>query len=226
MTTLARDSSDSRNGADPGDSTSGSPGDLPAAPPEAAWLVKQENQEKSGESEESSELPLASSPGIATPPVIDRAFVRRHPAHFIAFGGGIGLSRIAPGTAGSLATLPLFWVLNYILAPQTLLMLIGAMFIAGIWACGVTGRALGEHDHGGMVWDEITAFCLVLLFTPNNILWQSFAFLLFRVFDIVKPPPIRYYDSKLRSGFGVMFDDILAAFYALLCLAAWKAFAA
>jgi phosphatidylglycerophosphatase A len=174
----------------------------------------------------SPEVSSASSPGIAVPPVIGRAFVRRHPAHFIAFGGGIGLSRVAPGTAGTLATLPLFWILNFFLAPQALLMLIGTMFIAGVWACGVTGRALGEHDHGGMVWDEITAFCLVLLLTPNNILWQSFAFLLFRVFDIVKPPPIRYYDSKLRGGFGVMFDDILAAFYALLCLAAWKAFAA
>jgi phosphatidylglycerophosphatase A len=172
------------------------------------------------------ERSFASSPAIAAPPVIDRAFVRRHPAHFIAFGAGAGLSPIAPGTAGTLVTLPLFSVLNFFLAPQALLMLIGAMFIVGVWACGVTGRALGEHDHGGMVWDEITAFCLVLLFTPNNILWQSFAFLLFRVFDIVKPPPIRYYDARLRGGFGVMFDDILAAFYALLCLAAWKAFAA
>ena len=74
--------------------------------------------------------------------------------------------------------------------------------------------------------DEITAFCLVLLFTPNNMVWQSFAFLLFRVFDIIKPPPIGYYDKRLRGGFGVMFDDILAAFYALLCLAGMaKAFA-
>jgi len=132
---------------------------------------------------------------------------------------------MAPGTAGTLAALPLFWVLNYFLDVSSFLMLIGAMFLAGVWACDVTGKALENHDHGGMVWDEITAFCLVLLFTPNGLLWQAFAFLLFRVFDIIKPPPIRYYDTTLGGGFGVMFDDILAAFYALLCLAAWKAFA-
>jgi phosphatidylglycerophosphatase A len=136
----------------------------------------------------------------------------------------VGLSRVAPGTAGTLAAFPLFWMLNYFLDATSFLLAIGAMFIIGIWACAVTGKALGSHDHGGMVWDEIVAFLLVLVFTPKVLIWQAFAFLLFRVFDIIKPPPIRYYDNKLRGGFGVMFDDILAAFYALLCLAAWKAF--
>ena len=130
-------------------------------------------------------------------------FVTRRPAHFIAFGGGAGLSRVAP--------------INFLLC-------IGLFFLIGIWACSVTGKALGSHDHGGMVWDEIVAFLLVLLFTPNNLIWQAFAFLLFRLFDIFKPQPIRYYDRKLRGGFGVMFDDLLAAAFTLLCLAAWKAF--
>jgi phosphatidylglycerophosphatase A len=84
----------------------------------------------------------------------------------------------------------------------------------------VTGRNLGVHDHGGMVWDEIAAFMLVLYFIPPQPMWQAFAFLLFRVFDIVKPPPIRRLDQKIQNGFGVMLDDVLAAFYALLCLAA------
>jgi phosphatidylglycerophosphatase A len=163
------------------------------------------------------------SSGEAAQPRPDKAFVRRHIAHFIAFGGGVGLSRVAPGTAGTLAAFPLFWVLTYFLDATSFLLAIGAMFIIGIWACAVTGKALGSHDHGGMVWDEIVAFLLVLVFTPKILIWQAFAFLLFRVFDIIKPPPIRYYDNKLRGGFGVMFDDILAAFYALLCLAAWKA---
>lgn len=154
----------------------------------------------------------------------DKAFVRRHPAHFIAFGGGAGLSPVAPGTAGTLAAFPLFWVLDYFLDPVEFLLLITALFILGIWACRVTGNALGDHDHGGMVWDEVVAFLLVLVFTPNNLIWQAFAFLLFRLFDIIKPPPIRYYDNTLRGGFGVMFDDLLAAFFTLLCLAAWKAF--
>lgn len=154
----------------------------------------------------------------------DKAFVRRHPAHFIAFGGGAGLSPVAPGTAGTLAAFPLFWVLDYFLDPVEFLLLITALFILGIWACRVTGKALGDHDHGGMVWDEVVAFLLVLVFTPNNLIWQAFAFLLFRLFDIIKPPPIRYYDNMLRGGFGVMFDDLLAAFFTLLCLAGWKAF--
>lgn len=154
----------------------------------------------------------------------DKAFVRRHPAHFIAFGGGAGLSPAAPGTAGTLAAFPLFWVLDYLLDPIKLLLLIAGLFLIGIWACNVTGKALGDHDHGGMVWDEIVAFLLVLVFTPHSLIWQAFAFLLFRLFDIIKPPPIRYYDNKLRGGFGVMFDDLLAAFFTLLCLAAWKAF--
>lgn len=154
-----------------------------------------------------------------------KAFVRSHVAHFIAFGGGVGSVPTAPGTAGTLAAIPLFWLLDYLLHPLHFLLLIGVMFIIGIWACRVTGNALGEYDHGGMVWDEITAFLLVLFFTPPGLNWQACAFLLFRLFDIVKPPPIGYYDKRLRGGFGVMFDDLMAAFLTLLCLAAWKAFA-
>ncbi|ARO86730.1 phosphatidylglycerophosphatase A [Nitrosospira lacus] len=154
----------------------------------------------------------------------DKVFVQRHPAHFIAFGGGAGLSPVAPGTAGTLAAFPLFWLLDYFLDPVEFLLLIIALFIIGIWACSVTGKALGDDDHGGMVWDEVVAFLLVLVFTPNSLIWQAFAFLLFRLFDIIKPPPIRYYDNKLHGGFGAMFDDMLAAFFTLLCLAAWKAF--
>ena len=85
-----------------------------------------------------------------------------------------------------------------------------------------TGRALGVADHGAMVWDEVVAFALVLVFTPDGWLWQAGAFLLFRLFDILKPPPIHYFDRRLKSGFGVMFDDLLAAFYTLLVLALIK----
>jgi phosphatidylglycerophosphatase A len=167
--------------------------------------------------------------GLAPPVVSDYArpnweFVTRHPAHFIAFGGGAGLSPAAPGTMGTLAAFLLFGLVSQYFGLVNFLLFIGVLFIIGIWACSVTGKALGNHDHGGMVWDEIVAFLLVLLFTPNALVWQAFAFLLFRLFDIFKPPPIGYYDKKLRGGFGVMFDDLLAAFFTLLCLAAWKAF--
>ena len=143
----------------------------------------------------------------------------RHPAHLIALGAGAGLVPGAPGTAGTLLAFPLYWALASVCAAPTLLGLIALGFALGVWACGRTGRALGASDHGAIVWDEIIAFMLVLFFTPAGLLWQAFAFLLFRLFDILKPPPIRYYDRKLKSGFGVMFDDLLAAAYSLLVLA-------
>ena len=146
----------------------------------------------------------------------------RHPAHVIALGAGAGLVPAAPGTAGTLLAFPLYWALASVCTAATLLALIAVGFLLGVWACGATGRALGAADHGAMVWDEVVAFALVLFFTPAGWPWQVGAFLLFRFFDILKPPPIRYFDRTLKSGFGVMFDDVLAALYALLVLAVAK----
>jgi phosphatidylglycerophosphatase A len=81
---------------------------------------------------------------------------------------------------------------------------------------------LGAADHGGMVWDEIVAFLLVLFFVPATLYWQAAAFLVFRLFDIVKPPPIRYYERTFKNGFGVMLDDLVAAFYTLVIFAVAK----
>jgi len=106
--------------------------------------------------------------------------------------------------------------------PAEFLLMTATLFVLGIWICGKTGKALGVHDHSGIVWDELVAFLLVLHFTPNTLLWQAFAFLLFRTFDVLKPPPIGYYDKTVRGGFGVMLDDLIAAFYTLLCLALWN----
>jgi len=149
--------------------------------------------------------------------------VYSHPAYIIAFSGGAGLAPVAPGTFGTLVAFPLFWLCNLYLTPLVFLLLIDLMFIVGIWACGLSGKALGEPDHGGMVWDETVAFLLVLYFIPDHWTWQLAAFALFRFFDIAKPQPIRYFDSHLKGGFGVMFDDLIAAFFTLLCLAGWKA---
>ncbi|HKQ24577.1 MAG TPA: phosphatidylglycerophosphatase A [Burkholderiales bacterium] len=149
-------------------------------------------------------------------------FVVSHPAHFIAFGFGVGLSPVAPGTFGTLLAMPMYAWLAPRLDNQQYLLLLAGMFIAGAWACDVSGKRLGVHDHGGMVWDEVTAFLAVLFFTPATLLWQMSAFLLFRLFDIAKPVPIRQFDRNVRNGLGVMLDDMLAAFYALLCLAGWK----
>ena len=146
-------------------------------------------------------------------------FLLSRPAHLIAFGFGAGLVPVAPGTFGTLLALPLYWLIQPRVDAVEYLLLVVVLFGLGIWACDVTGRAVGVADHGGMVWDETVAFLLVLFFVPAAPLWQAAAFLLFRLFDIFKPPPIRYYDRTFKSGFGVMLDDLVAAFYTLVALA-------
>ena len=149
---------------------------------------------------------------------ISPKFVFSHPAHFLSFGFGSGLSPVAPGTAGTLVAFPLYWLMQQWLSGTTILVVILLMFMVGVWACQYTGQALGVPDHGGIVWDEIVAFLLVLLFSPQTLPGYASAFLLFRLFDIWKPFPIRYADQHIHGGFGVMFDDLLAAVYALACL--------
>ena len=149
-------------------------------------------------------------------------FLFSKPAHFLAFGFGSGLFREAPGTAGTLAAFPIFWLLAPLLSNYLFVAALAIAFAIGIWACGVTGKALGESDYGGIVLDEIVSFMLVLFFTPPGWEWAFLAFVLFRFFDIAKPPPIHYFDSNWQGGLGVMFDDLLAAGYTLMCLALVK----
>jgi phosphatidylglycerophosphatase A len=145
-----------------------------------------------------------------------------HPAHFVSFGFGSGLARNAPGTFGTLAALPLYWLIAPELSSLQFMLALVSAFALGVWACDFTGKKLGVADHGGIVWDEIVSFMLVLFFTPSGWDWTVLAFVLFRFFDILKPPPIRYFDSNWHGGLGVMFDDLLAAGYALMCLALVK----
>lgn len=140
-----------------------------------------------------------------------------HPAHFFALGFGTGLAKKAPGTFGTLAGLPLFWLIAK-LGLYTQLAIIAALFMVGIYFCEKTGTALGVSDHGSIVWDEIVAMMLVLTVTPYQWQWWLIAFLLFRLFDIWKPAPIRQCDAKVKGGFGVMLDDLLAAIYAIISL--------
>ncbi|MGE5793766.1 MAG: phosphatidylglycerophosphatase A [Bacteroidota bacterium] len=149
-------------------------------------------------------------------------FLFSHPAHFIALGFGTGLSPAAPGTVGTTLAFPLYAVLAYWFPTGWVIAAIAAFFLIGVWACGRTGRDLGVADHGGMNWDEIVAFLAVIVFTPPAILWYTGAFLAFRFFDVVKPPPIRHIDRKVKGGFGVMLDDVVAAFYTVLVLAVAK----
>ena len=149
-------------------------------------------------------------------------FAFSHPAHVIAFGFGAGLSPLAPGTVGTLVAWPIGWFLGGLYPPAMLAALMAPLFILGVWACALTGRHLGVADYGGMVWDEMVAFILMVAILPRQLAWQAAAFVLFRAFDIAKPPPIRWFERHAQGGFGVMFDDIIAAGYALLVLAVVK----
>lgn len=155
----------------------------------------------------------------ATDPRPDWRWLIRHPAHLVAFGFGAGLAPRAPGTVGTLAGFVLFLAIEAA-APDLAnrIALLIAAFLFGLWACARAGRSLGVADHPGIVIDEIVAFALVLVFTPGEGLWWFAAFVLFRLFDIAKPWPIRVVDQRMHHAFGVMFDDLLAAGYAIACL--------
>ena len=140
-----------------------------------------------------------------------------HPAHFFGLGFGSGLAPKAPGTFGTLVGLPLFWLISNDSFNKQIV-IIAALFMIGIYFCDKTGKALVVADHGAIVWDEIVAMMLVLAFAPAGFIFWFVAFLLFRLFDIWKPYPICYADAKLKNGFGVMFDDLLAAIYAILVM--------
>lgn len=146
------------------------------------------------------------------------SWVLKRPSRLIAFGFGSGLIRPASGTWGTL----LAWII-WVLPPPVPAPVMGGLLLAaylyGWWACERVGRELQVHDHVGMVWDEMVAFWLVLWLSPAGWLAQAVAFGLFRLFDIVKPPPIKAFDARLQGGFGVMWDDILAAAYALILMA-------
>ncbi len=140
-----------------------------------------------------------------------------NPVHLLAVGFGSGLSPKAPGTAGTLVAIPLFLlVADLPLIWYMAIVVIG--FLLGIYLCEATSKALGVHDHSGIVWDEIIGFFITMTLVPLTWYWLLAGFLLFRFFDIVKPWPIRQADKNLHGGFGIMFDDVLAGLYALGCL--------
>jgi len=152
------------------------------------------------------------------------AFLLRHPAHLIACGFGSGLVPVAPGTAGTLfawLTYPL--LRGFVPDDLAFAGLLAILFVLGIAACEIAGRTLGEADHGSIVWDEIVPFWTVLSFVPSGFFWQLAAFLAFRGFDIIKPPPADFFDRRVKNGFGVMMDDLVAAAYAVFAIALLKA---
>jgi phosphatidylglycerophosphatase A len=143
------------------------------------------------------------------------------PVHILAFGFGTGLSPVAPGTVGSLIGVLFAW-LTLDLGLPLQLAVAAAISFAGIWICGESARRIGVHDHGGIVWDEIAGMYITLLAAPPTIAGWTLGFLLFRVFDIAKPWPIRDLDHRLGGGLGIMLDDLAAALYALILLGLYR----
>ncbi|WP_394174892.1 phosphatidylglycerophosphatase A family protein [Thalassotalea litorea] len=143
-----------------------------------------------------------------------KLFKLSDPVHFLAVGFGSGLIPKAPGTFGTLAAIPLLLLASY-LPLYALIILTIAMAIFGIYVCDKAAADAGVHDHGAIVWDEIVGFFICML--GITISWQSIlvGFLLFRFFDILKPWPIKWIDVRVRGGFGIMLDDVVAAFMAL-----------
>lgn len=141
-----------------------------------------------------------------------------HPAGWIATGLGAGLSPKAPGTVGSAVALLPWWFLLRGLPVGVYVAVLAAGFVLGVWACHVSDRRLGEHDQGALVWDEVIGMWITLIAAPAAWWWMVAGFVLFRLFDIAKPWPVRWADRRVQGGLGVMLDDVLAGIYALIVL--------
>jgi phosphatidylglycerophosphatase A len=155
-------------------------------------------------------------------------FMLSHPAHWFALGFGSGLSRIAPGTVGTLWAWLAYWAMQQHLDAAQIGWVIAASLPVGWWACTVTARHMRVMDPGNIVWDEVAAFWIILwMIAPAGLWAQLVAFALFRFFDAVKPGPVAWADGlfkgfNAKAGFGIMFDDLVAAALTLLAIALWR----
>ena len=135
----------------------------------------------------------------------------------IACGFGTGAVAVAPGTVGTLIGLPIYWLMqNLSIGYYTLITAL--LFVFGVWVCGRVATALQVHDHPGIVWDEVVGYLVTMTFAPSGWMWWVAGFVLFRIFDIFKPWPIKFFDSRIPGGFGIMIDDVLAGIYAAICM--------
>lgn len=148
---------------------------------------------------------------------INASAILKNPTHCLAFGFGSGLAPKAPGTFGTLMAVP-FYILLAHLPLWAYAAVIVIAFVVGIYLCGKTADDLGVHDHPGIVWDEFVGYWIAMFAAPAGWLWVIIGFVLFRLFDIWKPWPIRVLDEKLETGMGIMLDDVLAGIYALVII--------
>ena len=139
--------------------------------------------------------------------------------HFVALGFGVGTVPVAPGTIGTIVAIPFYLMIQN--APALwYAAIVLAMFVLGMWICRATERDLGAHDHPAIVWDEIVGYLITMFLAPPGWIWVVLGFILFRLFDIWKPFPIRAFEQHTHGGLGIMLDDALAGLYALLSLQA------
>lgn len=156
----------------------------------------------------------ANSQGLAAPGWRQLA---TDPVLLLAFGFGSGKAPVAPGTFGTLVGVVLFPLLA-MLPLAVYLLVVVALSVFGIWVCEHASRKLGVHDHGGIVFDEMAGYWLAMAAFPASWQWMLLGFVLFRLFDIVKPWPIRWLDRRVQGGFGIMVDDLLAGVFAWLVM--------
>ena len=142
------------------------------------------------------------------------AALLRNPLHLLSLGFGSGLAPFAPGTCGTLVAIPPYLLLAQLPLPYYLLAVLLA-FGVGVYLCAYTSDALGVHDHSGIVWDEFVGFWITMIAVPATWQWIVAGFVLFRLFDIWKPWPVKLADTRMKGGFGIMFVDLLAGIYAL-----------
>lgn len=153
---------------------------------------------------------------LSTDPALSRLSLK-HPIHFLALGFGSGLAAKAPGTFGTLAAVPLYLLMTSLSLPWYL-GLTCLSVVAGFYICGKAAKDMRVHDHGAIVWDEVAGLLITMIAAPEGWVWLLVGFGLFRLFDIVKPWPIRWLDAKVEGGFGIMIDDVLAGIFALIVL--------
>jgi len=143
-----------------------------------------------------------------------------NPIHLLSLGFGSGLSPKMPGTMGTVVGVGLYLLLpmQYLTDWKIYLGIIVFTFLIGIYLCGYTAKTLNVHDHPGIVWDEIVGYFITMFMVPKEWLWILIGFILFRIFDILKPWPISIADKRLKGGFGIMLDDVIAAIFALIII--------
>ena len=139
------------------------------------------------------------------------------PMQFLASGFGSGCAPVAPGTFGTLAAIPI-WILLSFLSPITYAILVVAIFVLGCYVSEKASQEMGVHDHGGIVIDEFVGYFITMFLVPLSWVNILLGFILFRIFDVLKPWPIKVLDRQVKGGFGIMIDDVLAGFMALVCM--------